>query len=95
MREDQFRLWMERQRKYQTNTMNTYLVGLRAVEQRYRVDLDKEYQGNLLETLIFRIRRERGRTETGGNEYRALSGDITKLNAYGKYRQDGGTKRPR
>src|SRR5690242_1449801 len=91
MRDDQFRRWMEQQgSRYNSSTVNTYLASLRAVERRWNVDLDREYQTDGLESLVSRIRNRREGLETGGPEYRELSADIAKLKAYGEF--SGGTR---
>ena len=87
MREAGFIAWMNGQgdRYNPATTVQTYVAGLRAIERRYGKDLDKEWSRDDLVGIMSSVEAERKGHATGDVRYRELSGDISKLRAYGEF----------
>jgi F-type H+-transporting ATPase subunit beta len=86
MQEAGFRRWMEGQ-GYAANTVQTYAYVLRRLE-RDLGDLDRQWESDRFRGAIAEIGRRREEHPVGGDDYLKLSGDITRLNAYAKFRSE-------
>jgi F-type H+/Na+-transporting ATPase subunit beta len=87
MRRDKFREWVISQgnRYGSSNTVNTYLTALRAIERKFGLRLDDEWSKDDFQGLIEKIKVQRAVLPAGGAEYRERSADISKLKAYGEF----------